>query len=336
MKNANFQIFQQVKFFDLSFIFLKDLLFSIFSNSEKFIFEYCLFEKLFVSDHLFDVSDSQIFLLNTAIKAIKSFNNFLFMIFSSLVEVNFLIAFNNSNGLIMIQESDFLIENSNLNSSFASADEMISSNNLPCVMIKSNKIYHNILISNTSFSNFKTLNGSIIYSNHFKGSLVIKYCIFNENEAIFFGGSIYLSFTGNISLINCSFIKNKALYGGAIFYEDSFETNLIINLTSNKFRNNYASISGGALMFTYLIPKNFDKNNEFEDNLAEGYGENYASEPFRVLFLGKNEFLKNYKENLIKNTFISFKSSPGLNIHFDLKFAIVDYFGQVANKSFSQ
>lgn len=311
-------------------------MFSIFSNSDKLIFENCLFDKIFLSDYLFDASDSKIFLLTTEIKAITSFNNFLFMIFNSWLEINFCLAFNNSNGFILIQESEFLLENSNLNNSFVNVDAMASSNNLPCILIKSNKIHHNISISNSSFSGFKTSNGSIIYSYHFKGNLVIKHCLFNRNEAIFFGGSIFLSFSGNISVYNCSFNTNKAFYGGAIFYEDSFESSLILNLTSNKFANNYAFISGGALMFSSLIPKNFRINNEFENNLADGYGDNYASEPYRVLFLGKSEFMKIYENNFIKNTFIAFKSSSGLNIDFDLKFAIVDYFGQVTNKSFSQ
>ena len=64
------------------------------------------------------------------------------------------------------------------------------------------------------------------------------------------------------------------------------EANFI--LTANKFINNYASENGGGLKFTYKIPKNVVSLNVFQNNRADIFGKDYASEPFRYWYLGNN------------------------------------------------
>lgn len=127
-------------------------------------------------------------------------------------------------------------------------------------------------------------------------------------------------------------------------------------MTSNHFLNNFAE-AGGAIKLTKIIPDNLLKSNHFEINLALIYGDNYASEPFRI-FLVRNHSgnleiydldLKITKE-LEKNVFESpttqnnyllslskYKINSGDAIPAKvLSFVIVDFFNQKVAYNFSQ
>ena len=54
--------------------------------------------------------------------------------------------------------------------------------------------------------------------------MTFKSCQFLQNKAKEFGGAIYILDSGDISFENCSFENNEALYGGAIYYDNEFES----------------------------------------------------------------------------------------------------------------
>lgn len=58
-------------------------------------------------------------------------------------------------------------------------------------------------------------------------------------------------------------------------------------LQSNEFLNNSAEI-GGAIKLTKIIPPLFLESNNFNNNLAATYGDNYASQAYRILLLQHN------------------------------------------------
>jgi len=63
-----------------------------------------------------------------------------------------------------------------------------------------------------------------------------------------------------------------------------------LNLNSNIFSHNFAEC-GGAIKFVHKIPKNFKERNVFENNSANIFGKNYASEPFRFVYLQNQKLL---------------------------------------------
>lgn len=59
----------------------------------------------------------------------------------------------------------------------------------------------------------------------------------------------------------------------------------ILILNENIFANNEATECGGAVKFTYKIPQNFLALNAFSGNKARFFGNNFASEPFKIWYL---------------------------------------------------
>lgn len=55
------------------------------------------------------------------------------------------------------------------------------------------------------------------------------------------------------------------------------------NLSRNKFQNNIALISGGAISLSNTVPLNLISDNDYINNIALIYGNNYASDPIRFV-----------------------------------------------------
>lgn len=55
------------------------------------------------------------------------------------------------------------------------------------------------------------------------------------------------------------------------------------NLSRNKFQNNIALISGGAISLSNTVPLNLISDNDYINNTAWIYGDHYASDPIRFV-----------------------------------------------------
>ena len=64
--------------------------------------------------------------------------------------------------------------------------------------------------------------------------------------------------------------------------------NLILN--TNEFLENFARVSGGAIMLADKIPTDLLSENKFIQNSANYFGQDYASNPYRILFLSNQTF----------------------------------------------
>ena len=61
-----------------------------------------------------------------------------------------------------------------------------------------------------------------------------------------------------------------------------------MSLITNLFTKNVANISGGGIMLDNIIPIDLQSRNQFKDNYAVYFGQNFASSPYRILFLNKS------------------------------------------------
>ena len=183
-------------------------------------------------------------------------------------------------------------------------------------------------------------NGSIISINNFAALVEINKCSFLNSQVTGYGGVIYIYYSGNVTIDLCKFIGNFAGFGGAIYYNDDFDDNSqYIILKNNAFQQNSASQAGGALMFYKKLPINFDsgtQNNTFLDNKAFAYGDNYASEPYRIFFLGTNPFQETFEIQALKESpLLTLNAQSGIQMAPLLKFVIVDIFYQTVTTSIS-
>lgn len=245
--------------------------------------------------------------------------------------------FNSSNGFLTIQNSNLKISNSLFNNSIVG--QILQNQNMnPLISLLQNNNNLIIKIFNSSFIGFKAAtNGSIFVIFNINAVITIKNCSFSQNKVNMFGGAIYIYDSSNITIMLCKFINNAAQYGGSIYYSNEIKNSLNnVNIVSNIFQNDYAQISGGSLMFFSNLPKNFEtSNNSFIGNKADLYGDDFASEPYRILFLGDRKVEKKYDiENFRNIPFTTLKSSSGNIIDKILKFAIVDIFYQTVTKNF--
>lgn len=62
-------------------------------------------------------------------------------------------------------------------------------------------------------------------------------------------------------------------------------------MRNNKFEDNIASSSGGAIMWSDIEPINIE-NQDFVNNSAGLYGDNYASFPQKVIEISEFQFKK--------------------------------------------
>jgi len=157
-------------------------------------------------------------------------------------------------------------------------------------------------ISSTHFHNNHGLNGGAIYfgqplSDNYNVLMEIEDTLFTNNEAKYFGGSIYLEFIdlNFLNIKNLNFSMNHAYSGGAIYIENT----KIQNYNRNRNKNIYLNI-------------NENKNITYHYNLAESHGDNYATGPYKIIHEIKNP------NDL---TFISGEE-------YQLKFVLKDIFNQ--------
>ena len=96
------------------------------------------------------------------------------------------------------------------------------------------------------------------------------------------------------------------------------------------FRNNYASLYGGAIFFaSYVFPSFIWKANVFENNFARYYGNNWASSPFRLVLTSTNISLNNFTEEQILNFTIKIiKMQSYVDFGIDYYVWIIDQFFQ--------
>lgn len=141
------------------------------------------------------------------------------------------------------------------------------------IYIKSSKYFnaHNLTIANSS----ATFGAAITLLNT---KSAIDYLNAYDNIAKYDGGAIYAMYQ-EFTLSNSNFINNTARNGGALFIDDT-----ILNLTENLFKNNNASLSGGAI---YSIFNNCTcdiEANTFENNHASFNPDIYESDEFNLIF----------------------------------------------------
>ena len=89
-------------------------------------------------------------------------------------------------------------------------------------------------------------------------------------------------------------------------------------------------------MLSYKIPLNFTPDDSiYEENIAGAYGDDCASEPFRMLYLGDVPVKKQYSINDWNDPpFITLRTASGIPINIVLIFVLVDYFYQTVNRTF--
>ena len=134
---------------------------------------------------------------------------------------------------------------------------------------------NNILeIYASSFLGFQNSEGATI--KNYKTSLVVEFCIFQDNIA-YDGGAIYTE-DSNVNFQNNIFYSNRAHYGAAIFFQSN-QIALDLRLINNCFHQGIAIYGGGGFFTVYEIP--FLINNTFLNNSAK-YGIDFASPPFRL------------------------------------------------------
>lgn len=116
----------------------------------------------------------------------------------------------------------------------------------------------------------------LVYSNPLKTKGIILQNIFNENIAIYQGGSITILNT-NISIVKNIFSNNIAEKGGAIFSKNI--QNKKIFVSQNKFVFNQALNEGGAIKWDGSIF--ITENNLYFQNFAP-YGNEIAAFPMKI------------------------------------------------------
>ena len=127
-----------------------------------------------------------------------------------------------------------------------------------------------------------------------KSSLMIKNCIFNENNAslggaLFFTAEKFIGQSAESVLFKCIFEKNSADYGGGIFVR---EQNLY--LTNSIFFENTALLKGGALSNRYMNETKVN-NSIFYANVAM-HGGAIQNGDFATLLVNHSVFSQNIAE----------------------------------------
>ena len=108
---------------------------------------------------------------------------------------------------------------------------------------------------NCDFLKNNAYNGGAIYTT---GSLDIIDCLFNYNEAKYYGGAINAE---NVIVISSNFRSNGALSAGAIFSKN------MVDIVDSLFKFNLVDVDGGAI---YSVNNVSVKNSTFDSNVASG------------------------------------------------------------------
>ena len=134
----------------------------------------------------------------------------------------------------------------------------------------------NFHIRNSEFSHNKARSdgGGLLYvANHQESSLILHKCDFKHNMANGSGGGIWVNFGGFANISTSTFDTNRATFGGAGSFGILLGAATLLDTT---FKNNYANISGGAIIAnTYMMIPTYDvvhilnlTNSVFEHNTA--------------------------------------------------------------------
>lgn len=169
------------------------------------------------------------------------------------------------------------------------------------------------VIFGTVFTNIASLsNGTCIKIDSLSSSssYIIRNSSFRNNTSKEAGGAIFhLNSHGIIE--KCVFGRNNAKIGGA-FLEICSSMSCYVTLLNNDFKNNKASIEGGAIKWYHTPPKNIPQNT-FENNSAQIYGDNVADRPTRFCVLLYNRSNDNLVELDFRYNFNKF--NQGIMIH---------------------
>jgi hypothetical protein len=187
-------------------------------------------------------------------------------------------------------------------------DVRISNIGFPALLMKNNKValMHNVTMSNCS-SAFEFY-GSEITS--MTSSTFVDSGSANNLKA----GSLYFE-DSEFSIINSTFKFNRAANGGAINVKCSFKKACNSAISSSIFENNAASNKGGAIYYNSYRPEMADIS--FLNNSAL-YGDNIGSYAAKIV-----EYSTTNNKLRIENV------PSGLAYNQKLKFALVDYDGQI-------
>ena len=104
------------------------------------------------------------------------------------------------------------------------------------------------IIRSIFLKNLASYGGAIFFVNGQQNSMVeIDECVFNENNASNYAGTIYMESFGNISISKSNFSNNFAISGGAAVYLVNSQLNSIIKIANCVFIENNSPTVGGAI-----------------------------------------------------------------------------------------
>ncbi|OUM66752.1 hypothetical protein PIROE2DRAFT_5964 [Piromyces sp. E2] len=207
--------------------------------------------------------------------------------------------------------------NSVINISDSNVNNNEKINKFKCGLIVNNKNTE-INVNNSSFKNNKSKNSGDINSLN----LNIYSSVFEYNHAVN-GGVLYFkkSITNKnnnlIKLQNSIFSYNNVDYFGGVIYSNLENLN-IVDIKNTTFKENYAYSGGGFYInnennVNYKLFQANNSNIIYIDNKSESHGNDYATDPFKILSLNNN----------IEK--INIKSGES----YSLKFNVIDEYGQI-------
>lgn len=127
------------------------------------------------------------------------------------------------------------------------------------------------IVNNVYFIDNIALYGAAVYGeikNYSEFALLFKDCVFDKNEAYYFGGAFYMdgdfNDLGDIKFVDCTFSNNNALNGGGLSIITKAEKPNI-KILSCIFNSNCAILNGGAI----YCPVRLESNNEIEYQNSE-------------------------------------------------------------------
>ncbi|CDW81492.1 UNKNOWN [Stylonychia lemnae] len=179
------------------------------------------------------------------------------------------------------------------------------------------------------------------------------------------GGALMLDNSQSVFIQNSQFIGNNAKVipeyqihavdeasGGAIYYTCNDEIlNCILTFDGiNLFKDNYAQIKGGAVVWTTLEPIFIKNNLNFINNSAFQYGDNLACFPQKLGSLSENQYLAHMIKLGLKESpdqrLLQFTTDKNIQFHQSVQdqrsggaipvsyMALIDQYGQIVGSDF--
>ena len=111
---------------------------------------------------------------------------------------------------------------------------------------------------------------------------MISGCSFVGNKASGDGAAVRLESPLSVLFEDNTFTSNEAANGAALAFtcnDDYCE----VDLSSNTFQSNHASLSGGAIIWTTIEPMNVLDGNTYSGNTAGEYGPNISAPPQKLV-----------------------------------------------------